>query len=178
MPDDCQYVHWFCARNVPFHLFDGARTSLRMEAKVQLCSEGPLECNGRCKVCISSSYCLKYRTCELPSPTLRPCKTVQLTLNVISATEIVLCVFPALWASVGRARYALMQCKWRWPPMHGERYMPIPQVIAFWRMIKHAIERQIAAATWGSVAVRRSCCWRSAHEPRKAKMVRNQLVGL
>ena len=58
-----------------------------MEAKLQLRSEGPLECCGRCKVRISSSYCLKYRTCELPSPTLHPRKTVQPTLNVMSANE-------------------------------------------------------------------------------------------
>ena len=83
--DDCQYVRWFRARNVPFHLFDGDGTSLRMEAKGQLCSEGPLDCCGRCKVHMSGSYCLKYRTCELPSPTLRPRKTVQPTLNIISA---------------------------------------------------------------------------------------------
>ena len=56
-----------------------------MEAKDQLCSEGPLECVGRCEVRISGSYHLKYRTCELPSPTLRPRKTVQPTLNVMSA---------------------------------------------------------------------------------------------
>ena len=55
-----------------------------MEAKGQLCSKGPLECCGRCEVYISGSYCLKYLTCELPSPTLRPHKTVQPTLNVMS----------------------------------------------------------------------------------------------
>ena len=37
------------------------------------------------KFVIFGPYCLKYRTCELPSPTLRPCKTVQPTLNVMSA---------------------------------------------------------------------------------------------
>ena len=57
-----------------------------MEVKDQLCSEGPLECVGRCEVRISGSYYLKYRTCELPSLTLRPPKTVQPTLNVMSAT--------------------------------------------------------------------------------------------
>ena len=56
-----------------------------MEAKDQLCSEGPLECCGRCEVRISGLYCQKYRTCELPSPTLRPRKTIQPTLNVMSA---------------------------------------------------------------------------------------------
>ena len=85
VPDDYQYVHWFCARNVPFHLFDGGVMSLRMEAKGQLCSEGTLECCGCCEVRISSSYCLKYQTCELPSPTLRPRKTIQPILNVMSA---------------------------------------------------------------------------------------------
>ena len=58
-----------------------------MEAKDQLCSEGPLECCGRCEVRISGSYCLKYRTCELPSLTLRPRKIVQPTLNVMSANR-------------------------------------------------------------------------------------------
>ena len=85
VPDDCQYVRWFQARNIPFHLFDGGGTSLWMEAKGQLCSEGPLECCGRCEVRIHGSYCLKCRTYELPSPTLRRCKTVQPTLNVMSA---------------------------------------------------------------------------------------------
>ena len=56
-----------------------------MEAKGQLCSEGPLECGGRCEFRIASSYCLKYQTCELPSPTLHQRKIVQLTLNVMSA---------------------------------------------------------------------------------------------
>ena len=56
-----------------------------MEAKDQLCSEGHLECGESCEVRISSSYSLKYRTCELPSLTLRPSKTVQPTLNVMSA---------------------------------------------------------------------------------------------
>ena len=87
VPDDCQYVRWFQARNVPFHLFYGGGTSLRMETKGQLCSEGPLECGGRCEVRISGSYCLKYRTCELPSLTLGPRKTVQPTLNVMSANR-------------------------------------------------------------------------------------------
>ena len=56
-----------------------------MEAKDQLCSEGPLECVGHCEVRISHSYYQKYRTCELPSLALRPRKTVQPTLNVMSA---------------------------------------------------------------------------------------------
>ena len=85
VPDGCQYVHWLCARNVLFHLFDGGGTSLRTEAKGQLCSEGPLECAGRCEVRIAGSYYLKYRTCKLPSPTLRQRRTVQPTLNIMSA---------------------------------------------------------------------------------------------
>ena len=85
VPDGCHYVHWLWARNVPFHLFDGGGTSLQIEAKDQLCSEGPLECIGRCEVRISGSYYLKYRTCELPSLTLRLRKTVQPTLNIMSA---------------------------------------------------------------------------------------------
>ena len=83
--DGFQYVHWFCARNVPFHLFDGGGTSLRMETKGQLCSEGPLEFGGHCEVRIAGSYYLKHRTYELPSPTLRQRKTVQPTLNVMLA---------------------------------------------------------------------------------------------
>ena len=74
VPDGCQYVHSFWARNVPFHLFDGGGTPLRTETKGQLCSEGPLECGGRCEACIASSYCIKYGTCELPPQTLRQCK--------------------------------------------------------------------------------------------------------
>ena len=57
--DDYQYVRWFRARNVPFHLFDGGGTYIRMEIKGQLCSEGPLECYKHCEVRISGSYYLK-----------------------------------------------------------------------------------------------------------------------
>ena len=60
VPDGFQYVHWFCARNVLFHLFDGSGTSLRTETKGQLCSEGPLECGGRFEVRIAGSYCIEY----------------------------------------------------------------------------------------------------------------------
>ena len=56
-----------------------------MEAKGQMCSEGPLECGGCCEVRTAGSYCLKYSTCELPSPTLCQRKTIQPTLNVMSA---------------------------------------------------------------------------------------------
>ena len=70
VPGGCQYVHWFCARNDPFHLFYSGGMSLQTETKGHLCSEGPVECGGRCKVRIASSYCLKYRTYELPSLTL------------------------------------------------------------------------------------------------------------
>ena len=58
-----------------------------METKGQPRNEGPLECGGRCEVHIAVSYCLKYRTCELSSPTLRQRKTVQPTLNIMSATR-------------------------------------------------------------------------------------------
>ena len=87
VPDGCQYVHWLCARNVPFHLFDGDGPSPRRKAKNQLSSEGPLECVGRCEVRISGSYYLKYRTCELPSLTLRSRKTIQPILNAMSANR-------------------------------------------------------------------------------------------
>ena len=50
MPDGCHYVHWFYARSVLFHLVDGGETSLRTKTRGQLCSEGPLECGGRCQV--------------------------------------------------------------------------------------------------------------------------------
>ena len=85
VPDGCQYVHWFCARNAPFHLFGGGGTSLRTETKGQLCNEGPLECGGSWRVRIAGSYCLKCRICKLPSLTWRESKTVQPTLNVMSA---------------------------------------------------------------------------------------------
>ena len=87
VPDSNQYVRWFCARNVPFHLFDGGGTSLQMKTKDQLCSEGPLECVRCCEVRIASLYYLKYQTCELPSLTLHQCKTAQPTLNIMSAKE-------------------------------------------------------------------------------------------
>ena len=85
MPDGCQYVHWFYARSVLFHLVDGGETSLRTEKRGQLCSEGPLECGGRCRVRIAGSYCQKCRICKLPSLMLRESETVQPTLNVMSA---------------------------------------------------------------------------------------------
>ena len=53
--------------------------------------------------------------------------------------EIVLCVFPTLWASVGKAHCALMRCRWCWPLTNGEQCEPILQVMAFWRTIKHTI---------------------------------------
>ena len=84
MPEGWRYVHWFCARNVPFHLVDGGRPFLRTVTRGHLCSEGPLEHGGRCGVRIAGSYCLKYRTREFPSLTLRQSKTVQSTLNVMS----------------------------------------------------------------------------------------------
>ena len=84
VPDGCQYIHWYCARNAPFYLFDYGGTSLRTDTKVQMCSGGPLECSGRCKVHIASSYCLQYRTGELPSLTAHECKNVHPTLNVMS----------------------------------------------------------------------------------------------
>ena len=85
MPDGCQYVHWLYARSVPFHLVDRAETFLRTETRGQLCSEGPLECGGRCRVRIAGLYCLKCRICKLPSLTLCESKTVQPALNVMSA---------------------------------------------------------------------------------------------
>ena len=85
MPDGCQYVHWFYARSVLFHLVDGGETSLRTKTRGQLCSEGPLECGGRCRVRIAGSYCQKCRICKLPSLMLRESETVQPTLNVMSA---------------------------------------------------------------------------------------------
>ena len=83
VPTGCQYVHWFCERNVPFHLFVSGRTSLQAETKGQLCSKRPLDCSGSCKVRIASSYCLKYATCELPSPTLHKRKAIQTTLHIM-----------------------------------------------------------------------------------------------
>ena len=50
VPNGYQYIHWFCARNVPFHLFDGGKLSLRVETKGQSYSEGPLEYGGRYEV--------------------------------------------------------------------------------------------------------------------------------
>ena len=85
MPDGCQYVHWLCARNAPFHLLDGGETSLQIETKGQLCNEGSLKCGGRCRVRIAGSYRLKCRICKLRSFTLCESKTVQPTLHVISA---------------------------------------------------------------------------------------------
>ena len=85
MPDGCQYVHWFYVRSVLFHLVDGGETSLRTKTRGHLCSEGPLECGGRCRVRTAGSYCLKCPICKLPSLMLRESETVQPTLNVMSA---------------------------------------------------------------------------------------------
>ena len=152
VPDDCQYVRWFRARNVPFHFFDGGGTSLGMEAKGHLCSDGPLERCERCKVRISGSYCLKYRTCELPSPTLRPRKTVQPTLNVMSANG----------NSSLRVPYPLCKCREGSLRPHAvqvalatDAWGAVQARLAsngFLEDDQHAIKQQTAAATWGSVA--------------------------
>ena len=178
MPDGCQYVHWFYARSVPFHIVDGGETSLRTEKKGQSCCERPLECGGRCQVRIAGSYCQKCRICKLPSLMLRESKTVQPTLNVMSAN------------GSGSLRVAcpLGEC--------GEG-----------SLCPHAVQVALATDPWGTVQVhpasngvladyrahdqvanncryvgesrgRRSCCWGSAREPRRAKMMRDQLVEL
>ena len=87
VPNGHQHVHWFCVRNVPFHLFDGGKTSLQAKTKGHLCSEGALECCGCCEVYIVSLYKLKYWTSKLPSLPLHERKTFQMTLHVISANE-------------------------------------------------------------------------------------------
>ena len=56
-----------------------------MEAKGQLCSEGTPRVWWTLRSSYICSYCLKYQTCELPSPTLRQLKTVQPTFSVMSA---------------------------------------------------------------------------------------------
>ena len=62
-----------------------AKRPFERKTRGQLCSEGPLECGGRCRVRIAGSYCLRCRICKLPSLTLRESETVQPTLNVMSA---------------------------------------------------------------------------------------------
>ena len=175
MPDGCQYVHWLYARSVLFHLVDGGETSLRTETRGQLCSEGPLECGGRCRVRITGSYCLRCRICKLPSFTLRESETVQPTLNVMSANG----------RNSLRVSCPLGEC--------GEGSLcPHAVQVALatdpWGVVQvHPTSNGLladdqghdqAAATWKSVAGRKSCCWGSAREPKSAKMVRDQQVEL